>query len=215
MKRCYGSIVSIPLLLLVGACAQAPSSGAYKLSPEALRPAMDPGVPLALVVDYVAVPELVDRPELVLRINPSQIRIAETARWSEPLRTQIAEVLALDLKRLFRDSLVSTSSQTTDRPIVRLAINVRTFESTPGSAVMLSVAWSILTPDLKQVLNGRSVVLQRVEGESYDALVDAQSRAFAAVSGDMADSIMSALKKKPSNEVGRIFDARSTNGSDN
>lgn len=57
---------------------------------------MDPGIPLAFVVDYVGIPELVDRPEFVIRINPSQVRIVETARWSEPLRIQIAKVLALD-----------------------------------------------------------------------------------------------------------------------
>ena len=214
MKPYFRFNISIPLLLLAGACAHSPAGSDYKLVSEALRPAMDPGVPLALIVDYVAVPDVVDRPELVLRINPSQVRIVETARWQEPLRTQIANVLALDLKRLFRDSLVSTASQTTDRPIVRLAINVRAFDSMPGSAVGLSVSWSILTPDLKQVLNGKSVVLQRVDGDNYDALVDAQSRALAAVSGDMADAIMSAIRKKPPIASGRIFDARSNQQSD-
>nr|WP_061167665.1 ABC-type transport auxiliary lipoprotein family protein [Caballeronia hypogeia] len=84
---------------------------------------------------------------------------------------------------------------------------MRAFDSMPGSAVALSVSWSILTPGQDKVLNGRSVVLQRVEGDDYDALVDAQSRALAAVSGDMADAIMSAIKKKPPSASGRIFEA--------
>jgi uncharacterized lipoprotein YmbA len=180
--------------LLIGACASPPWGSVYRLNVEPSSQDLDPGVPLA-VVDYVAVPEEVDRPQLVVRINQSQVRIAAAARWSEPLKTQIANMIAEDLVQHFRNASVSSTSETADRPTVRLALNVRLFDWTPGAGAVLAIAWSILTPDFKRVLNGRSVVLQRVEGNSYDALVDAQSRALAAVSVDMADAIMSAIKE--------------------
>jgi hypothetical protein len=73
--------------------------------------------------------------------------------------------------------------------------------------VTLSAVGSILTPDFKHALNGRSVVLQRVDGDGYEALVDAQSRALAAFSIDTADAIMSVVQKKP-RVTDRIFEAK-------
>ncbi|WP_428983530.1 PqiC family protein [Paraburkholderia phymatum] len=207
MKRFCRFPAVIPLLLLIGACASTPAGGVYRLSSGEPNQDLDPGIPLAIVVDYVTVPEEVDRPQLVVRINQSQLRIVEAARWSEPLKTQIGNVIAVDLAQLFRDARVSATSQTTDRATVRLAINVRIFDATPGTGAVLAIVWSILTPDSTRVLNGKSVVLQRVDGDSYDAVVDAQSQALASVSADMADAIMSAIKKKP-RAVGPIFDAK-------
>ncbi|MEI5998979.1 membrane integrity-associated transporter subunit PqiC [Paraburkholderia bengalensis] len=198
MKRVCWFLAAISLSLLTGACVDTRSAGVYSLNSERSHlNELDAGVPLAIVVDYVTVPEEVDRPQLVVRINPSQLRIVEAARWSEPLKTQIGNVLAADLARLFRDARVSDTSQTTDRPTLRLAINVRTFEAAPGKGAVIAIVWSILTPDSTHVLNGKSIVLQRVDGDGYGALVDAQSRALAAVTVDMADAIMAAIRKKP------------------
>ncbi|MFC0402298.1 PqiC family protein [Paraburkholderia rhizosphaerae] len=207
MKRSSWLIMSTLSLLLAGGCAHGPSGGVYTLNSEQLRQKRDLGIPLSIVVDYVAVPEVVDRPELVLRINPEQVRVVESARWSEPLKAQIATVLAIDLKRLLR-SAPASDAHTADRPTVRIALNVRAFDATPGKGAVLSVGWSILTPDFKRVLNGRSIVIQRVDRNNYDALVDAQSRALAEVSADIADAIMSAFEKKP-RATGRIFNVRS------
>jgi len=205
VKRLCGCIVVIILLLSETGCANVLFGSVYKLNSVQTPENLDPGIPLAIIVDYVAVPEVVDRPQLVLRINPSQLRIADTARWSEPLKIQIANVIAADMQRLFVDARVSTIPQITDRPTVRLAINVQTFDSTPGSGAMLVVRWSILTPDSRHVLNGRSLVVQRVDVGGYEALVDAQSHALAAVCVDMADAIMSAIKKTP-DKMDRLFD---------
>lgn len=213
MKRFYSLICGMPLLLTVGGCANAVSGSLYRLNPVHLSQQMDPGIPLVVVVDYVAVPEVVDRPQLVVRIDPSQLRVMQAARWSEPLKNQIANVVAADMQQLFRDARVSSISQPTDKPTVRLAINVQIFDSAPGAGVVLAIVWSILTPDSQRVLNGQSVIIQRVNSAGFDALVDAQSRALGAVTVDMADAIMSAIRKKP-NTVGRLFDAMDSKGDD-
>lgn len=206
MKRFCWLIVGIPLLLIVGGCANAFFASVYTLNPVQLEQDLHPGIPLAIVVAYVAVPEIVDRPQLVLRIGQSQVRVVQAARWSEPLKAQIANVVAADMQQLFRDARVSTSSQPADRPTIRLAINVEVFDTTPGAGAVLAIGWSILTTDSGRVLNGRSVVIQRVKDGGFDALVDAQSRSLGAVSVDMAGAIMSSIEKKP-HAVGRLFDA--------
>jgi uncharacterized lipoprotein YmbA len=197
----------MPLLFLIGACANSPLGGVYRLNPERSAEALDPGIPLTIVVDYVTVPEQVDRPQLVIRVNQSQLRIVDEARWNEPLKAQIRNVIAVDVAQNFRDARVSDTSQTTDRTTFRLAINVRIFDARPGTGTVLSIVWSILAPDSTRVLNGKSVVLQKINGDGYDAIVDAQSRALASISVDMADAIMSAIKEKP-HVAGPIFDAK-------
>jgi uncharacterized protein len=207
VTRFWLLIVPILVSMFLGACANSTNGSIYRLNAEHLVQDMDPGMPIAIVIDYVSIPELVDRPQFVIRVNQSQVRVDEAARWGEPLRIQIASVIAADLGQLFRDALVSTSSQPTDRPTVRLAISVQTFDSTPGVNAVLVVFWSILTPNFEHVLNGKSVVIQQVDRDGYDALVDAHSRALAAVSDDIATAIVSGINKKPG-EVGRIFTAK-------
>ena len=50
-----------------------------------------------IVIDAVTVPELVDRPQFVLRTGATQVTIDEFARWADPLQSQISRVLAADL----------------------------------------------------------------------------------------------------------------------
>jgi uncharacterized protein len=201
VKRFVLPIVAMLLCTFVCACANTPRGGNYSLNAESLRQDTDPGMPLAIVIDYVTIPKLVDRPQFVLRVGRSQVRVDDAARWRAPLKNQIATVIAADLGQLFRDAVVSTSSastssQPTGRPTVRLAINVQTFDSVPGSGAVLVVSWSILTPDSSRALNGKSVVVQQVDHDGYDALVDAHSRALAAVSEDIATMIASGIRKR-------------------
>ena len=200
MKRFLLPIVAMLLWTCVCACANAPRGSNYSLNPASLRQDTDPGMPLAIVIDDVTIPKLVDRPQFVLRVGQSQVRVDDAARWRAPLKKQIATVIAADLGQLFRDTVVSTSSKSTDRPTVRLAINVQTFDSVPGSGAVLVVSWSILTPNSGRALNGKSVVVQKVDRDGYDALVDAHSRALAAVSEDIATTIASGIRNGPGGE---------------
>jgi len=212
MTRKNSATAALVLSLFAGGCVNTPTGGVYTLNPESISLDHDSGFPLAIVFDYVAVPEVVDRPEFVLSVNSARVRIVETARWSKPLRTQIAAVLAVDMKRLLRDSSVF-KERMNDVPIYRVAVNVRTFDLKLGEGAVLSIGWSILTPDSKHVLNGRSAVLQRVSREGFDALVDAQSRALASVSADMADAIVTSIRAK-SQAPGKIFDVKTDRGAD-
>jgi uncharacterized protein len=195
MKRFLLPIVAMLLCTFLSACVNTPRTSNYSLNAESLRQDTDPGMPLAIVIDDVTIPKLVDRPQFVLRVDQSQVRVDNAARWRVPLKKQITTVIAADLGQLFRDARVSTSTQSTDRPTVRLAINVRTFDSVPGSGAVLVVFWSILTPNSNRALNGKSVVIQQVDRDGYDALVDAHSRALAAVSEDIATMIASGIRK--------------------
>src|SRR6476660_6643335 len=45
----------------------------------------------------VAIPGYLDRPQIVTRVGPNELRLDEVARWGEPLRDGIARALQQDL----------------------------------------------------------------------------------------------------------------------
>jgi uncharacterized lipoprotein YmbA len=84
----------LPVLLLA-ACGSPPRTSFYTLdAPE--PPAAAEGAP-AIAVGPVSGPEIVDRPQIVVRLGANQVQIVEQARWAEPLRIAIARVVAANL----------------------------------------------------------------------------------------------------------------------
>jgi uncharacterized protein len=184
------------VLALVAGCASSPNASFYTLSPE--RPehtdtgAPAAGTPTAITIATVTVPEIVDRPQFVLRVNPNQVTLDEFARWADPLKSQIRQVVAADLALDFPGALVSSYPQNVDpASTYQVSIEVQTFESAPGKMASVSVLWSVQPPKQGTPVSGRTVVHEATGGPGYDALIAAHSRAMAAVSGAIAAAIRS------------------------
>jgi hypothetical protein len=62
-------------------------------------------------VGPVSVPERVDRPQMVFRVSPQRVLIAEQSRWAEPLRHAIPRVITGNLGRLLEDARVASHGQ--------------------------------------------------------------------------------------------------------
>lgn len=174
-------------------CASSPQAAFYTLSPERVITPVDTVVaPLAVAIGLVAVPDIVDRPQLVLRVNATQVRIDEFARWAEPLKSQVANVMAADLAQLLPGAHVSSYPQWADRATAyQVAVDIQRFDSAPGDAASLSVLWLVRPPKQGTPVSGRSIVSEPAGAPGYDALVAAHSRALAAVCRDIAAAIRS------------------------
>lgn len=195
IRRLCLLIVTVHLLVMAGACARSPQAEFYTLSAEPMARLVAPVTPAAIVIDTVTVPDMVDRPQLVLRVSQSQVRVDEFARWAGPLKDQIAGVLAADLGELFPDSLVFIFPQLAGKPAVRLSVDVQVFDSSSAEGAVLVALWSVRYPDVKGAIDGKFVVHEQVSGPGYDALVDAHSRALAALSREISNAIVSGMKK--------------------
>src|SRR4051794_33515633 len=95
---------AISAVLVAGAIAgcgsASPPASFYTL--DATSPAAPGTVAAAaysIVVGPVTVPDMADRPQMVLRTKPNQVEIAELARWAEPLRDAIPRVVAVGMQK--------------------------------------------------------------------------------------------------------------------
>ncbi|MCK7497933.1 MAG: PqiC family protein [Comamonadaceae bacterium] len=74
------------------AAAATPKARFYTLSAvpaAALGTAASAAAGYGVAVGPITVPEAVDRPQIVLRLSPSQVEISELHRWAAPLNSEI------------------------------------------------------------------------------------------------------------------------------
>jgi uncharacterized lipoprotein YmbA len=172
----------IVLLLALGACSTPLRESFYTLdAPEA--PAAAEGAP-SIAVTSVTVPDLVDRPQIVVRAGPNQVSISEQARWAEPLRSAIARVVAANLA----GGLGGRVAPQRGDADYRVALDVQRFESMPGDGVLIDTAWTV-TPKTGERRSGRSVAREKAASKDYGAIAAAHSSALAAISRDIAAAI--------------------------
>ena len=181
------------IALAVSGCGTSPPVRDFTLSSEpssqTARGAEATMSTYAISVGPVTVPELVDRPHLVLRTSATQVQVAEQARWAAPLKSEIPRVVADQLALLLTGASTATSSQrAVSAPDYRVLIDIQRFDSTPGASAAIEASWTVRARD-GALLAGRSVATEP-SGAGYDELVAAHSRALGAVSRDIANAIV-------------------------
>lgn len=169
------------LVFILTACATPPRESFYTLNaPE--PPAAAADAP-SIAVGPVMIPEIVDRPQIVVRLGPNQVQILEQARWAEPLKTGIARVVAANLAATLGARLAAGRNADAD---YRIALDIQRFES-PADAVLIEALWTVTSKDGRQ--SGRSVARQPIAAKGYASLAAAHSAALAAISKDIAAAI--------------------------
>ena len=193
MKPATNGCVLAALLVLLAACGAAPKERFYTLTDGrgggggATLPSLD----YAVVVGPVFVPEVVDRPQLVLRMAGSEVRIEDQARWAEPLRQAIGRVMAVNIAHGLSNARVSSQGQgTTGEADFRVVIDVQRFDSAPGVAATIEVTWTVRRAMSGEQETVRVRIEEPVSGPDYEALVAAHARAIARVS----DGIVTAIR---------------------
>jgi len=137
----------------------------------------------SISVGPVTIPEMVDRPQIVVRLGPNQVQVLEQARWAEPLKIAVGRVVAANLAALLGARLAPSRSTDAD---YRIALDVQRFES-PADAVLVEALWTVTSKDGRQT--GRSVARQPIAAKDYSSLAAAHSAALAAISNDIAAAL--------------------------
>ena len=178
------------VIAVVAGCSRSPRANFYILEPTAKAEVAVPAHNAPTVaVAPITLPEMVDRPQLVVRVDGSRVDILEMHRWVEPLKSVIPRLLAENLSRLLGSAQVSTYSQNVAiEADYRIFVDIQRFESTADS-VTVDALWIIRRSTQGSQKSGRSQVHEPRGGEGYEALVSSYSRALAAVSNDIARAI--------------------------
>ncbi len=183
-------------LLILAGCGRSPQTTFYTLTPlvaEMTTPRV-PGASIAIA--SVTLPELVDRPQLVVPDAGTRVAILESHRWAEPLKSAIPRLLADNISRLMNSDRVAAYPQhAANSADYRLFVDFQRFELT-GNTVVVDALWEIRSAKGAQPLTGRSKMLETVGSADYEAVVAGYSRAVATLSKEMVQSLRSLQSKE-------------------
>jgi hypothetical protein len=173
-------------------CASAPSHF-YTLNSTAVGDG-SPAAPYAVVVGPVSIPGSVDRPEFTIQTGTNRVEIDEFNRWAAPLSDNIARAVSGDLAVLLGTPQVTMAGLANFDPAYRVTIDIQRFESVRGpgmgdSTALVEAMWVVRRTAGGTAHPGRTVASETAQGNGFDALAAAHSRALAKVSGDIASAI--------------------------
>jgi uncharacterized protein len=189
--------VTLGTSLMVGGCASQPSRF-YLLSPSPNTETASLGAPgeqgPTIGVGPVTLPRYLDRPQIVTRTSPYELKLAEFDRWAESLDTNFARVLAENLSSLIPASRVAASPWPRATPIdYQITVDVTHFLSQAGGESLLIADWILFKGEGQQALvSGRSRFSASAGGQDYAAIVAAMSQTVASLSREIAAAIRQA-----------------------
>lgn len=197
MRRHRAALAAAALLFLASGCSRSPRVNFYTLSAAAPPLARVEALAPSVSVGPVTLPEVVDRPQLVVRVAPNRVEVLETQRWAEPLKREIPRLLAQNIGVLLGSERVFSYGQNTGADArYRVLVDIVRLEAVPGESVTLEALWAIRGPGGAKRA-GRSLVQEKAAGAGYEALVAACSRALAGVSDDIAKAIRAEAAAAP------------------
>src|SRR5262245_25612258 len=180
--------------VLVGGCASQPSRF-YLLSALANIETASPGASgqqgPTIGVGPVTLPRYVDRPQIVTRTSPYEIKLAEFDRWAEALDSNFTRVLAENLSILLPTARVVMSPWPRATPIdYQITVDVTHFLSQVGGDSLLIADWTLFKGEGQEMLtSGRSRFSASPSGQDYPAIVAAMSQTVASLSREIATTI--------------------------
>jgi uncharacterized lipoprotein YmbA len=131
--RTLVSLVTALTLGMLGACSTSPTASFYTLDAANGQQDAYAARAISVVVTSVTVPDLVDRPQFVIRVSDNQVKLDEYSRWADSLKSQIPRVVAADLAQYLPGARVSVSGQADDTAAAyRVRIDIQRFDGAPG-----------------------------------------------------------------------------------
>ena len=184
----------VALLMVLGGClgGGSPPSRFYLLSPiPAPEASAAAASGVAMGVGPVAVPEYLNRTQIVTRTGENQLELAEFDRWAEPLQKNLSRVLVLNLSTLLSTDRVALHPWNRSTPMdYQVIVDVARFEAGTDGAASLLARWSIVDGASREALLVRkSSFREPIADGGYQAAVASMSRAVATLSREIAGAI--------------------------
>jgi uncharacterized lipoprotein YmbA len=189
MNEALGLVV---LAALCGGCfGSSKSSSFYTLNSVVQAAGEAPLADLSLVVGPLALPEYLDRPQIVTRRTPNRLRVDEFHRWAGSLKGEALRVVAENLSRLLGTAgVVAYPNEASGRPGYRVSLEVRRFDGVLDDQVVLDVRWTLESvAPYKLLAQRRTHLTEPIQQDDAEHLVAAQSRLLGRLSQEIARSL--------------------------
>ncbi|RUL74064.1 PqiC family protein [Dyella choica] len=170
----------------LAACASAPVHY-YTLVPAPETPAETASTPPNFQFELmpVGVPAQDDVPQLVVREGGQAVTLLNGERWAAPLADEVRGALAVELAQRTHAQDISGAAPTHGKPVLRIKVDLRRFDSAPGSYALIDATWTIRELSSQAVLTCSSRVSESA-GPGYAALVAGHQQALATLAGQIA-----------------------------
>jgi len=149
-----------------------------------------------VVVADVAIPDMLDRPQIVTRTDENRVNISDFHRWAGSLKDDLTRVLVENLNTLLAaDHVRVRTREIALDPAYYLMVHINQLEGGLGGTAKLDANWRISHRKSKEVLATKEALIEQAAGAGgYDALVAAQSRAIGILSQEIAKQIRDLTK---------------------
>ncbi len=171
-------------LMITAGCSRSPRVTLYTLTPLAEETTVTASQAAPIVsIAPITLPELLDRPQIVINQSGSQVQLLESHRWAEPLKTALPRTLAENMTRLLgkkqENGLVTAWPQhAATRADYRLLLDLQRMEQVGGN-LHLDVTWQLLESSSgKLLLIQQSRIRETLQADGIQGLVEAHDRAL-------------------------------------
>lgn len=182
------------LVLTLAACSSAPIHF-HTLVPPVPEGTTASGMAATyrILVAPVDVPASVDQPQIVVRQGQGSMALLENQQWIAPLGDEIRTAISDELSRRLHAQDIYGLAASHDKPVYRVKIDIKRFESVPSQYTLLSAAWSVAatgkTDDDKGQALGCTSSIREPVGAGYDALVAGHQQGLKALADKVAAGI--------------------------
>ena len=102
------------------------------------------GRPLTVGLGPITIPHYLERPEVVTRLNDTELALSDTDRWGEPLDASVSRILAQDLSSdLPTIQILAFPWSKRTQIDYRISVDFRHLERMADGKVEVQAAWTV------------------------------------------------------------------------
>lgn len=181
------------LFVLTGCTSMSPPTSFHTLDPTPVEVAAISVTPeLSLGLGPIELPEMLKRPQLVIRSTASDIELSEFHQWAGDLEDTMIRAMARQLMQGMRTEKVAIFPWPRHRAIdYQMRVDVLRFDGALGGEVVLAGTWTLADGEGRQEITTRAFSFtEDTGGSSHSDLVEAMSRLVARLSAAAAADIV-------------------------
>ena len=175
-------------VLALAACGTPPPTHFHSLMPTeiAARSAAPAAAGIVVRLDPIRVPAQVDQAQWLVQLGDDSMAVLEQERWASPLRDELQQALLEEL--IVGQGAIDARTLPAPGAVVRVAIDVRRFDSLPGREARIQGSWTITGSDARRASRCEWLIREPAPG-SFPALAAAHRRAVVRLGAAIGQSL--------------------------